>query len=74
MKERRFETSAVYLTAGQNDPEFVTYLRTVAAAARDAGFTVRAHEVENTGHSWDTSSRRIADALEFLAERWGLQQ
>jgi S-formylglutathione hydrolase FrmB len=28
--------------------------------------------VEHTGHSWDTSSKRIADALDFLAERWGL--
>jgi enterochelin esterase-like enzyme len=74
MKERRFESSAVYLTAGQDDPEFVAYLHTLAAAAREAGFTVRAYEVEHTGHSWDTSSKRIADALQFLADRWGLQQ
>jgi enterochelin esterase-like enzyme len=74
MKERRFESSGAYLTAGQDDPEFVAYLHTLAAAARDAGFTVRAHEVEHTGHSWDTSSKRIADALQFLADRWGLQQ
>jgi S-formylglutathione hydrolase FrmB len=74
MKERRFESSGVYLTAGQDDHEFLAYLHTLAAAAREAGFTVRAHEVENTGHSWDTSSKRIADALQFLAERWGLQQ
>jgi S-formylglutathione hydrolase FrmB len=52
----------------------VAYLHTLAAAAREAGFTVRAHEVEHTGHSWDTSSKRIADALQFLADRWGLQQ
>jgi enterochelin esterase-like enzyme len=74
MKERRFESSWAYLAAGQDDREFVAYLHTLAAAARDAGFTVRAHEVEHTGHSWDTSSRRIADALQFLADRWGLQQ
>ena len=72
MKEQRFEGSALYLTAGQDDPEFVEYLRTLAAAGREAGFTVRAYEVEHTGHSWDTSSKRIADALDFLAERWGL--
>ncbi|MFF1251326.1 alpha/beta hydrolase [Pseudarthrobacter sp. NPDC058329] len=74
MKERSFESSGAYLTAGQDDPEFVAYLHTLAAAARDAGFSVRAHEVEHTGHSWDVSSKRIADALQFLAERWGLQQ
>lgn len=73
MKERRFESSGVYLTAGEDDHEFVAYLHTLAAAAREAGFTVRAHEVEHTGHSWDSSSKRIADALQFLADRWGLQ-
>lgn len=73
MKERRFDSSAVYLTAGGNDPEFVAYLRSVAAAAEGAGFTVRAHEVPDTGHSWDTSSKRFADALQFLTDRWGLQ-
>lgn len=72
MKQQRFDGSALYLTAGQDDPEFVAYLRTLAAAATEAGFTVRAHEVEHTGHSWDTSSKRIADALDFLAERWGM--
>jgi S-formylglutathione hydrolase FrmB len=74
MKDRRFEGSGLYLTAGQDDPEFVGYLRTLAAAAEDAGFTVRAYEVEHTGHSWDTSSKRIGDALDFLAERWGLER
>jgi enterochelin esterase-like enzyme len=74
MKERRFESSGVYLTAGQDDPEFLAYLHTLDHAAREAGFTVRAHEVEHTGHSWDTSSRRFADALQFLADRWGLRQ
>lgn len=74
MKEQRFEGSSLYLTAGQEDPEFVAYLRTVATAARDAGFDVRAYEVEAAGHSWDTSSKRIADALEFLSEGWGLQR
>jgi S-formylglutathione hydrolase FrmB len=74
MEERRFDSSGLYLTAGQDDPEFVGYLRTLAAAAQAAGFTVRAYEVEHTGHSWDTSSKRIADALQFLADRWGVRQ
>jgi S-formylglutathione hydrolase FrmB len=74
MKERRFESSGMYLTAGQNDPEFVAYLNTLAAAARNAGFDVRAFQVEHTGHSWDTSSKRLADALQFLSDRWGLGQ
>jgi S-formylglutathione hydrolase FrmB len=74
MKQQRFDGSLLYLTAGQDDPEFVAYLRTLAAAAKDAGFDVRAYEVEHTGHSWDTSSRRFADALQLLADRWGLQK
>ena len=73
MKHQRFEASGMYLTAGQNDPEFVGYLHTLATAAEGAGFTVRAYEVEHTGHSWDTSSKRIADALQFLADRWRMQ-
>lgn len=73
MKHQRFESSGMYLTAGQNDPEFVGNLRTLAAAAESAGFTVQAHEVEHTGHSWDTSSKRFADALQFLGTQWGLQ-
>lgn len=72
MKEQRFEGSGLYLTAGQDDPEFIGYLRTLAAAAQEAGFTVRSYEVPHTGHSWDTSSQRIADALQFLADRWGI--
>jgi len=73
MKHQRFESSGMYLTAGQNDPEFVGNLHTLAAAAGNAGFTVQAHEVEHTGHSWDTSSKRFADALQFLGGQWGLQ-
>ncbi|MGO4237464.1 alpha/beta hydrolase-fold protein [Pseudarthrobacter sp. YAF2] len=73
MKHQRFDTSGMYLTAGQNDPEFVRNLHTLAAAAKDAGFTVQAHEVERTGHSWDTSSKRFGDALQFLGSQWGLQ-
>lgn len=73
MKHQRFESSGMYLTAGQSDPEFVANLHTLAAAAQNAGFTVQAHEVEHTGHSWDTSSKRFPDALQFLGSRWGLQ-
>ncbi|WP_314213586.1 alpha/beta hydrolase-fold protein [Pseudarthrobacter equi] len=71
MADKRFDGHGLYLTAGQNDTEFVGYLRTLASAAGDAGFTVRAYEVEHTGHSWDTSSRRFGDALQFLADQWG---
>lgn len=72
MKERTFEGSGMYLTAGKDDPEFVAYMRTLEGAARNARFDVRAYEVDHTGHSWDTSSRRIGDALQFLWDRWGL--
>ena len=73
MKHQRFEGSGMYLTAGQNDPDFVGNLNTLAAAAKDAGFTVQAHVVEHTGHSWDTSSKRFGDALAFLGSQWGLK-
>lgn len=72
MATERFDGHGMYLTAGQDDTEFVGYLKTLAAAAEAAGFTVRAYQVEHAGHSWDTSSRRIADALDFLAQRWGM--
>jgi enterochelin esterase-like enzyme len=71
MAERRFDGHGLYLTAGQNDTEFVGYLKTLADAAGKAGFTVQAYEVEHTGHSWDTSSRHFSDALQFLAGQWG---
>ncbi|MDQ0768666.1 enterochelin esterase-like enzyme [Pseudarthrobacter defluvii] len=73
MKNQRFDSHGMYLTAGQNDPEFVANLRTLAAAAENAGFTVQAHVVEHTGHSWDTSSKRFSDALQFLGSQWGLK-
>ena len=73
MKHQRFETSGMYLTAGQNDPEFVGNLHTLAAAAKDAGFTMQAYEVEHTGNSWVTSSKRFGDALAFLGSQWGLK-
>lgn len=72
MATERFDGHAMYLTAGADDAEFVAYLDTLTTAARDAGFTVESQRVEHTGHSWDTSSRRIEDALQFLAGRWGL--
>ncbi|MEE2521476.1 alpha/beta hydrolase-fold protein [Pseudarthrobacter sp. J75] len=72
MAANRFEGSGMYLTAGAEDPEFAGYLRTLAAAAENSGFSVQAHIVEDAGHSWDTSSKRFADAMAFLAARWGL--
>lgn len=72
METRRFEGNLAYLTAGTEDPEFLGYLQTLTAAAESAGFSVHSHEVEGAGHSWDTSSLRLADALDQLARRWGI--
>jgi enterochelin esterase-like enzyme len=72
MDQRRFDASAVYFAAGERDPEFIGYMDTLAEAARKAGFTVEATQVQHAGHSWDTPSRGMADALEFLASRWGI--
>ena len=74
MERQRFDGSLAYLTAGSEDPEFLGYLRRLTAAAENAGFQVHSHEVEGAGHSWDTSSLRLADALDLLARRWGIDQ
>lgn len=73
MATQRFDGSLAYLTAGSGDPEFLGYLRTLTAAAEKAGFSVHSHVVEGAGHSWDTSSLRLADALDQLARRWGIR-
>ena len=73
MNQRRFDASALYFAAGERDPEFVGYMDTLADAARKAGFTVEARQVQHAGHSWDTPSRGMADGLEFLASRWGIR-
>ncbi|MCU1518200.1 MAG: esterase [Pseudarthrobacter sp.] len=74
MGQARFDSSAAYFAAGERDPEFVGYMDTLAEAARAAGFTVEATQVQHAGHSWDTPSRGMADALHFLAGRWGITQ
>lgn len=73
MNQRRFDSSALYFAAGERDPEFVGYMDTLADAARKAGFTVEARQVEHAGHSWDTPSLGMADGLDFLASRWGIR-
>ena len=73
MNQHRFDSSALYFAAGERDPEFVGYMDTLADAARKAGFTVEARQVQHAGHSWDTPSRGMADGLDFLASRWGIR-
>jgi len=73
MNQLRFDAKAVYFAAGERDPEFVEYMDTLAEAARKAGFTVEATQVQHAGHSWDTPSRGMADGLAFLAARWGIR-
>ncbi|MDR7157838.1 alpha/beta hydrolase-fold protein [Arthrobacter sp. BE255] len=74
MNQQRFDSNAVYFAAGERDPEFVGYMATLADAARKAGFTVEAKQVQHAGHSWDTPSRGMEEGLAFLAARWGIQQ
>lgn len=73
MAQVRFDSSGAYFAAGERDPEFVGYMDTLAEAARKAGFSVEARRVQHAGHSWDTPSRGMADGLDFLAGRWGIQ-
>lgn len=72
MEARRFDGNLAYLTAGSEDPEFVEYLHTLTAAAQRAGFSVHSHIVAGAGHSWETSSLLLPDALDKLAGRWGM--
>jgi S-formylglutathione hydrolase FrmB len=69
-----FDSSAMYFAAGERDPEFIGYMKTLAEAAQKAGFNVESKQVQHAGHSWDTPSRGMADGLAFLAGRWGLKQ
>jgi S-formylglutathione hydrolase FrmB len=73
MSERRYEGHGLYLAAGVRDPEFMGYLGVLSAAAKDAGFTVEAHGVENAGHSWLAASSGLPGGLDFLAARWGIR-
>lgn len=73
MRGTRFEGHSVYFGAGSRDPEFLAYMDELSAAARQAGFSVQAQPVANTGHSWEAASRGLPAALDFVAERWGIQ-
>jgi S-formylglutathione hydrolase FrmB len=74
MSERQYPGSVAYFAAGATDPEFVANLRTLSAAAREAGFTVGADEVPRVGHSWDMLSPGLTKGLELLAAQWGWQK
>jgi enterochelin esterase-like enzyme len=72
MAKQQFAGHAMYMGAGSRDPEFIGYMGELSAAARQAGFTVEARQVTNAGHSWETASRGLPGALEFMAERWAI--
>ncbi len=72
MERRDYTGHAVYFCAGARDPEFIGNMRTLADAAAGAGFLVRSDVIANSGHSWQTASTGLADALDFLAPRWGI--
>jgi S-formylglutathione hydrolase FrmB len=72
MQKQRFDGEAVYFAAGSRDPEFLGYMDELSRAARSAGFAVEARPVANSGHSWETASRGLPAALDFVAQRWGI--
>lgn len=74
MRERQYQGSGMYLTAGATDHEFTDYMHVLADAARSAGFVVEDHSIDHVGHSWDSVVRSMPGALAFLAGRWGLPQ
>ncbi|MDQ0633423.1 enterochelin esterase-like enzyme [Arthrobacter pascens] len=73
MAKSHFDSSAAYFAAGERDPEFIGYMKTLSDAAQKAGFRVESKRVQFAGHSWDTPSKGMADGLAFLADRWGLK-
>jgi S-formylglutathione hydrolase FrmB len=73
MQQHRYEGSAVYFAAGATDPEFTGYMDVLSAAARKAGFKVEVRHIADSGHSWETVSKGMQDALDFLAPRWGIR-
>ncbi len=70
MQRNSYEGHAAYFSAGARDQEFLDYMGTLADAASAAGFTVKTSVIANTGHSWQTASAALPEALEFLAPRW----
>ncbi|MGX9900485.1 hypothetical protein ACW0JT_12300 [Arthrobacter sp. SA17] len=72
MGKQRFDANAVFLGAGAGDQEFVSYLEELSAAARKAGFAVDTKVVADTGHSWEATAGSLPQALDFMAERWGI--
>ncbi len=70
MQRQSYEGHAGYFSAGERDPEFLDNMRTLADAASAAGFTVKTSVIANTGHSWQTASAGLPEALDFLAPRW----
>ncbi|MGZ4662831.1 MAG: alpha/beta hydrolase-fold protein [Arthrobacter sp.] len=72
MKTRQYPGNAIYFGAGATDPEFVAYMGELSGAAREAGFDVEAEQIPNAGHSWETASRGLTRALDFMAGRWGI--
>ena len=73
MAKSHFDSSAAYFAAGERDPEFIGYMKTLSDAAQKAGFRVESKQVQFAGHSWDTPSKGMADGLAFLAGQWGLK-
>jgi S-formylglutathione hydrolase FrmB len=45
----------------------------LSAAARGAGFQVEVRHIADSGHSWETVSKGMQEALDFLAARWGIR-
>jgi len=73
MRHQRFDSSGVYFAAGATDPEFTGYMDVLSAAARGAGFQVEVRHIADSGHSWETVSKGMQEALDFLAARWGIR-
>ncbi|QYF91574.1 esterase family protein [Arthrobacter sp. PAMC25284] len=72
MQHRSYTGQAIVFYAGGRDREFMDNMSVLADAATASGFIVKSNVIANAGHSWQTASAGLADALEFLAPRWGI--
>ncbi|MEE1297068.1 MAG: alpha/beta hydrolase-fold protein [Bifidobacterium sp.] len=72
LKAHAPSTQTMILAAGANDLESINNIKTIGAAAKEAGWTVVEFVVKDTGHDWHAVNHTLEAALPWLCERQGL--
>ncbi|MEO6882293.1 MAG: alpha/beta hydrolase-fold protein [Mycobacteriaceae bacterium] len=71
LERKRFPATAGMIVVGRDDGPFLPQARRVAAAAREAGMTIRYLEVPG-GHGWSVWANALPLAMPFLGQRVGI--